>query len=126
MDNEELRYSLRSLEMYAPWVRHVFIVTNGQIPSWLELDCPRLTLISHEEIYPDKSHLPTFSSPSIESHLHRIPGLADNFLYFNDDVMLNQPIWPEDFYDKIDGFKIRLAWAVPSCHSACPNAWVMV
>ncbi len=47
-DNEELRYSLRSVETFAPWVRHVFIVTNGQIPSWLNLDNPRLTLVTHE------------------------------------------------------------------------------
>lgn len=94
-DNEEMRYSLRSVVQYAPWVRHVFIVTNGQIPSWLNLDNPRITLVTHEvcvgsglpaellaivsfqqEIFYNKSHLPTFSSPAIESHLHRIPGLS--------------------------------------------------
>lgn len=46
-DNEELRYSLRSVEKHAPWVRHIFIVTNGQIPSWLNLDNPRVTVVSH-------------------------------------------------------------------------------
>ena len=47
-DNEELRYSLRSVEKFAPWVRHVFIVTNGQIPSWLNLASPRVTLVTHQ------------------------------------------------------------------------------
>lgn len=47
-DNEELRYSLRSVERHAPWVRHIFIVTNGQIPSWLNLDNPRVTVVSHQ------------------------------------------------------------------------------
>lgn len=47
-DNEELRYSLRSVERHAPWVRHIFIVTNGQIPSWLNLDNPRVTVVTHE------------------------------------------------------------------------------
>ena len=47
-DNEELRYSLRSLEQYAPWVRHIFIVTNGQIPHWLNLDNNRVTIVTHE------------------------------------------------------------------------------
>lgn len=47
-DNEELRYSLRSVERHAPWVRHIFIVTNGQIPSWLNLDNPRVTVITHQ------------------------------------------------------------------------------
>ena len=47
-DNEELRYSLRSIERHAPWVRHVYIVTNGQIPSWLNLDSPRMTIVTHK------------------------------------------------------------------------------
>nr|CAD7401692.1 unnamed protein product [Timema cristinae] len=70
-DKEELRYSLRSLEKFAPWIRHVFLVTNGQIPYWLNLDNPRLTLVTHEEIFVNLSHLPTFSSPAIETHIHR-------------------------------------------------------
>jgi UDP-N-acetylglucosamine-lysosomal-enzyme len=75
-DNEELRYSLRSVEKYAPWIRHIYIVTNGQIPYWLNLDNPRISVVTHQDIYLNKSHLPTYSSPSIESHLHRIPGLS--------------------------------------------------
>ncbi|EFN86605.1 N-acetylglucosamine-1-phosphotransferase subunits alpha/beta, partial [Harpegnathos saltator] len=102
-DKDELRYSLRSLEMYAPWVRHVYIVTNGQIPSWLDMDNPRVTLVTHEDIFPNKSDLPTFSSPAIESHIHRIPGISDKFLYFNDDVMLGAEIWPEDFITQAGG-----------------------
>ena len=124
VDNEELRYSLRSIEKFAPWVRRVFLVTNGQIPSWLDLEAPRLQVVTHAEIFTDPSHLPTFSSPAIESHLHNIPGLSDNFLYFNDDVLLGQPVWPEDFEDRLSGTKLRLAWAIPSCHSSCPNAWI--
>lgn len=70
-DKDELRYSLRSLEMYAPWVRHVYVVTNGQIPSWLDMDNPRMSLVTHDDIFPNKADLPTFSSPAIESHIHR-------------------------------------------------------
>ena len=47
-DNEELRYSLRSLERFAPWVRHIYIVTNGQLPYWLNLENPRVTIVTHE------------------------------------------------------------------------------
>ena len=47
-DNEELRYSLRSIERFAPWVRHVYIVTNGQIPYWLNLENPRITIVTHQ------------------------------------------------------------------------------
>ncbi|XP_054001470.1 N-acetylglucosamine-1-phosphotransferase subunits alpha/beta [Hylaeus anthracinus] len=123
-DKDELRYSLRSLEMYAPWVRHVYIVTNGQIPSWLDMDNPRVTLITHEDIFINKSDLPTFSSPAIESHIHRIPGISDKFLYFNDDVMLGAEAWPEDFITQAGGQKVYLAWWVPDCSDVCPWAWV--
>ncbi|XP_015515285.2 N-acetylglucosamine-1-phosphotransferase subunits alpha/beta isoform X1 [Neodiprion lecontei] len=123
-DKDELRYSLRSLEMYAPWVRHVYVVTNGQIPSWLDMDNPRLTLIAHEDIFVNRDDLPTFSSPAIESHIHRIPGLSDKFLYFNDDVLLGADVWPEDFVTKAGGQKVYLAWWVPDCSDICPWAWV--
>ncbi|XP_076162648.1 N-acetylglucosamine-1-phosphate transferase subunits alpha and beta isoform X6 [Ptiloglossa arizonensis] len=123
-DKDELRFSLRSIEMYAPWVRHVYIVTNGQIPSWLDMDNPRVTLITHEDIFLNKSDLPTFSSPAIESHIHKIPGISDKFLYFNDDVMLGAEVWPEDFITQAGGQKVYLAWWVPDCSDICPWAWV--
>lgn len=123
-DNEELRYSLRSIWKYAPWVRHVFIVTNGHVPHWLNLDHPRLTLVAHEDIFPNKSHLPTFSSPAIESHLHRIPGIASKFIYFNDDVMLGNAVSPDDFFTHGQGQKIFLSWQVPNCAPGCPDTWL--
>ncbi|GAV00247.1 hypothetical protein RvY_11128-5 [Ramazzottius varieornatus] len=111
-DNEELRYSLRSLQQYAGWVRRVFIVTNGQIPYWLDLSNPKMRIVSHEEIFRNKSHLPTFSSSAIESHLHHIPGLSDKFLYLNDDVLLTGKVLPEDFFSHSEGYKVHLAWHV--------------
>ena len=63
-DSGELRYSLRSLEKYAPWVRHVYLVTDNQIPYWLDMSSSRLTVVSHREIFADKTALPVFSSPA--------------------------------------------------------------
>lgn len=123
-DKEELRYSLRSLEKHAPWIRHVYLVTNGQIPHWLDLDNPRITLVTHEDIFPNRSHLPTFSSPAIESHLHRISGLSSKFLYLNDDIMFTQNVWPEDFYTNSRGYKVYLSWPVPDCSPTCLWSWV--
>jgi UDP-N-acetylglucosamine-lysosomal-enzyme len=60
-----------------------------------------------QDIYVNKSHLPTFSSPSIESHLHRIPGLSDKFIYMNDDVMFGSDVWPDDFYTHALGQKVE-------------------
>ena len=123
-DNEELRYSLRSVEKHAPWVRNIFIVTNGQIPSWVNLDNPRIKIVTHHEIFPNTSHLPTFSSPSIESHIHRIPGLSQKFIYMNDDVMFGDNVWPDDFYTHSKGQKIYLTWPVPNCNEGCPSSWI--
>ncbi len=123
-DNQELRYSLRSIWRFAPWVRHVYIVTNGQIPYWLNTGHPRISVISHSQIFPNSSHLPTFASPAIESHLHRIPGLADKFIYFNDDVMLGNVVWPDDFYSHGTGQKVFLSWNIPQCHPGCSDPWL--
>ncbi|XP_062989441.1 N-acetylglucosamine-1-phosphotransferase subunits alpha/beta [Elgaria multicarinata webbii] len=123
-DNEELRYSLRSIERHAPWVRHIFIVTNGQIPSWLNLDNPRITIVTHQDIFQNVSHLPTFSSPAIESHIHHIAGLSQKFIYLNDDVMFGKDVWPDDFYSHSKGQKVYLTWPVPNCAEGCPGSWI--
>jgi len=122
-DNEELRFSLRSLERFAPWVRHVFLVTDNQIPSWLDLSNSRLTVVPHTDIFMNGTDLPTFSSPAIEANLHRIKGLAKKFIYFNDDVMLGAPVWPWDFFDERGAQKIYLAWPLPSCSEGCVSGW---
>ncbi|CAH1118559.1 unnamed protein product [Phaedon cochleariae] len=123
-DKYELKFSLRSLEIFAPWVNHVYIVTNGQIPSWLNLDYEKMTIITHEDIFRDSFNLPTFSSPAIESNLHRIPGLSKRFIYFNDDMFLGSPLYPEDFYSPGRGFLVYLAHPVPNCSPSCP--WMHV
>uniref|UniRef100_A0A8C7TFE1 N-acetylglucosamine-1-phosphotransferase subunits alpha/beta n=1 Tax=Oncorhynchus mykiss TaxID=8022 RepID=A0A8C7TFE1_ONCMY len=123
-DNEELRYSLRSVERHAPWVRHIFIVTNGQIPSWLNLDNPRVTVVTHQDVFQNHTHLPTFSSPAIETHIHRIPGLSQKFIYLNDDVMFGKDVWPDDFFSHSKGQKVYLTWPVPNCAEGCPGSWI--
>lgn len=72
----------------------------------------------------NKSHLPTFSSPAIETHLHRIPGLSEKFLYFNDDTMLGSQVWPDDWFTQSGGQKVYLAWPVPNCNDGCPSSWI--
>lgn len=94
---DELLYSLRSVEMYAPFVRNIYIVTNGQRPKWLQ-DHERVKVVTHEELYPNPSVLPTFNSNHIETVLHRIPGLAEHFLYLNDDFFFARRCTPEDFF----------------------------
>lgn len=108
LDRDELRYSLRSLALYAPFVRNIHIVTNGHRPSWLVED-ERIRIVPHTEIFPDHSALPTFNSHAIEACLHRIPGLSENFLYFNDDVFLGRDAELGDFFTMAGLVKSRFS-----------------
>ncbi|MFI7275648.1 stealth family protein [Streptomyces sp. NPDC049879] len=90
--HDELRYSLRSLEMYAPFVRTIHIVTDGQTPDWLDTSAPGIRIVDHKEIFADPSVLPVFNSHAIESQLHRIPGLSERYLYLNDDFFVGRPV----------------------------------
>jgi len=100
---DELRYSLRSLEAFAPWVGNIYIVTNGDTPYWLDTSHSRILIITHDEIFLDRSYLPTFNSNAIELQLHRIPNLSRRFLYFNDDVFLGRAVSRGDFITESDG-----------------------
>jgi hypothetical protein len=76
---------MRAIYMHAPWVRFIYLVTASQLPNWLNASHPRVRIVNHAALFPDPTHLPTFNSLAIESVLHRIPGLSEYFLYFNND-----------------------------------------
>lgn len=103
-DNDELLYSLRSVELYAPWVNRIFIITDGQCPKWLNVEHPKVTIIDHSEILPADA-LPVFSSHAIESCIYKIPGLSEHFIFGNDDTFFGAPTTPETFF-KPDGSPI--------------------
>ena len=103
-DNDELKYSLRAVEMYAPWVRRIFIVTDNQTPKWLDTHNGKTRVVDHAEIMPAAS-LPCFNSSLIEHFIYRIPGLAEHFLFSNDDMFMNKKTSPGDFFTP-DGFPI--------------------
>ena len=98
VDNDELKYSLRSIERYAPWIRHIYIVTDGQVPAWIDLTNPRISIIDHTEIIPREA-LPTFSSPAIEWCVDNIPGLSEHFLLANDDTFIGREVSPDFFFN---------------------------
>lgn len=99
-NRDELRFSLRSLNMFAPWIRNVYIVTDNQRPTWLRMDHQQhnLFIIDHTDIFPDISQLPVFNSHAIESVLHRIKGLSEYFIYMNDDFFLGKRTFPKTFF----------------------------
>ncbi len=105
----ELEYCVTSLLKFAPWLRTIFIVTDQQRPSLLDKLVgtafeQRVCLIDHRVIFAEYPEcLPSFNSMAISSLLWRIPGIAEQFLYLNDDFMLIQPTRPQDFFrgDKV-------------------------
>jgi hypothetical protein len=94
---DELRYALRSVYLFAPWVRRIFIVTDSPSPVWLA-EHPSVTIMRSEDFFSDPSVLPTHNSQAVESQLHHIPGLAEHFLYSNDDMFFGRPVTPDMFF----------------------------
>ncbi|KAF9130908.1 Xanthine phosphoribosyltransferase 1 [Mortierella sp. 14UC] len=126
-DNNELKYSLRSIAQYVPeeMIKRIHILTTevpnnnsrtdaqqqeevlvGQVPQWLDLRKAdeKIRLVKHREIFDDASVLPTFNSLSIESQMHHVPELANTFIYFNDDIFMGLPVTKADFWTPLYGF----------------------
>ena len=99
LQNDELKYSLRSVEKYASWINHIYIVTDNQVPKWLNLDNPKITIVNQNEIMPSK-FLPCFNSCAIETHIINIQNLSDDFLYANDDMFFWNKVSPSFFFDE--------------------------
>jgi len=96
-DWDNLRYWFRGVEKFSPWVRTVHFVTWGHLPKWLNTNNPKLNIVKHADYVPER-FLPTFSSHTIELNLHRIEGLAERFVYFNDDMFILKPMKEKDFF----------------------------
>lgn len=94
-----LKYWFRAVEAYAPWVDQIHFVTWGHLPEWLNTECPKLHIVNYRDYIPAE-YLPTFSSHPIELNLHRITGLSEHFVYFNDDIFLNAPVTADFFFRK--------------------------
>ncbi len=97
-DWEILRYVFRGIDRNMPWVRHVHFITCGHIPKWLNLDAPKLKFHKHSDFFAEGTVLPTFSARPIEMNFMNIPGLAERFIYFNDDMVAIKPVTPERFF----------------------------
>jgi len=96
-DNDELKYSLRSIYQFAPWINNIYVITDNQTPKWLNIDHPQINIVDHKEIFESKD-LPSYNSMAIEMNLHKINGLNNFFLSFNDDFFIGRMTSPEDFF----------------------------
>lgn len=97
-DWDNLQYWFRAVEENCPWVRKIHFVTCGHYPKWLNKNHPKLNLVKHSDFI-DEKFLPTFNANTIELNIHRIEGLSEKFVYFNDDFFVNKPL-KEDFFFK--------------------------
>jgi hypothetical protein len=94
----ELKYALRSVHMFAPWIRRIFIATDSPVPEWLDASHPKITVVRSEEHFQDPSVLPIFNSQAVEAQLQHIEGLSEYFLYSNDDMFFGRPVGPDMFF----------------------------
>lgn len=124
-----LRFAIRSAIKNIPDIRNIYVVTNGQVPSWLATaseSSGRVQLVTHKDIFLEKSagYLPVFNSNSIEIHLRNIPNLTECFLYFNDDFFVNKPISMKHFLRENGSLKIMFdkKYSAPK-YSWSSNTW---
>lgn len=96
-DWDNLQYIFRGIERFTPWVHKVHLVTWGHLPKWLNKEHEKLNIVKHEDYMPHQ-YLPCFNSEALEINLHRIKGLSDNFVYFNDDMFILNYMKEEDFF----------------------------
>jgi hypothetical protein len=124
--HDELKYSLRSLAMYADFVRHIYIVTDNQKPCWLDDQAPGITVVDHRDIFP-RGVLPVFNSHAIETRLHHIPGLSEHYLYFNDDVFVGRRVTAQHFFHgsglmKIPVSPVKIGVGKPHAEETATNS----
>ena len=93
------KYWFRGVEKFAPWVNKVYLVTDNQRPDWLNISNEKLVIVDHKDII-CQDYLPVFSANPIESNIHRITGLSEHFVFFNDDMYLTAPVSPDDFFSE--------------------------
>lgn len=96
-DWENMKYWFRAVEKFAPWVNKIHFVTWGHVPSFLDVNNPKINIVKHDTII-EKKYLPTFNSCAIEVNINKIPGLQEKFVYFNDDTFLLRKVRKEDFF----------------------------
>ena len=97
-DTNTLKYALRSIEKFCPWYNKIHLITEGHRPDWLNIEHPKIKLVTHEELYFNTEDLPTFSSPSIEMNLANMKGVSEHFVYLNDDFIMLNSLTEERFF----------------------------
>lgn len=115
-----LPYWFRGVEKFTPWVNKIHFVTWGHIPEFLNTENPKLNIVNHKDFIPNE-YLPTFSSHAIEMNIHRIPGISDKFVYFNDDMFVVRQMSEKSFFN--DGLPCTYGGEVPMVFHGDTGIW---
>ena len=96
---DTLKYALRGVEECMPWIRNVVIIVQSetQIPKWLDRNHPKVRIVYHKDFIP-KEFLPTFNSNVIEMFISKIPGLSNEFILANDDMIAVKRMPESEFF----------------------------
>lgn len=94
---DTLELQVKGIRKYLPYIENIFIVVS-ELEQVQGLDLSDCKIITHDQIIPQK-YLPCFNSCTIEMFLHKIPGLNEQFLYFNDDIFVIDNI-PSSYWFK--------------------------
>lgn len=94
------KYQFRGIEKFMPWITtvHLLVSSKSQVPSWINPN--NVHVVEHKEFIP-QDILPIFNSSTLECFLHRIPNLAECFVYSNDDCYVTNHIRKEELFDGI-------------------------
>lgn len=95
-DYDTIKYCIRSIEQNMPWVNHIYLVTDNQVPTWFK-SSSKITIVNHVDFIPSK-YLPTFNSITITSFMHLIPGISDRFIILNDDMFVINKTKVKDYF----------------------------
>lgn len=123
-DNGLMKYWFRAVEKYLPWARKIHFVTWGHLPPFLDPSNPKLNIVLHQDYMPENS-LPCFNSSALEMNLFRIKGLAEHFIYFNDDDFVLRPMNAEDFFTN-KGIPCGQFTEIPPIHKGYRGIWQML
>ena len=98
--NHELKYSLRSIDLYAPWVNKIYILTDypKKYPSWIIENNDKIIMVDTTETFPHPIYLPNSNSNAIESTIAYIKPLSEHYIYFCDDIFLGKKTKYTDFF----------------------------
>lgn len=97
--NYELKYSLRSLDAYAPWINKIYILVDPpkKYPSWIKKN-NKIIMVDTSETFPSIKYLPNSNSNAIETTIVNIKGLSEHYIYLCDDIFLGRKTSYTDFF----------------------------